>query len=98
MHDHLRAATFLCDAIEVIDGKWEIKVGEDLVPLVGPDVPAVVRERSQREVISFMPRAEIDAGELAFVKHRMTLEDALQSNFVCKLDPSRCLTGACSDF
>ena len=97
MDEHLTAATLICDAIELVDSKWEMTNGEeDLDTLIGPAV--VVRDRRQREVISFMSRDEIDAGVLNFVKHRMTLEGALESNFVCKLDPSRCLTGACTDF
>ena len=99
MRDHLRAATFLAEAVEVVGGKWDLKIGmEDLLPIIGPAVPAPRRDQRQREVLAFMSRDELDADELQFIKNRLTLNDALESQFVCKLDPQRCMTGACVDF
>ena len=96
MVTNLRAAEFLGDALSAADSCWTLSEEDALRAYVGPDVPQ--RQQRQREVIAFMTQAEIGADDLPFVKNRFTLQAATQSDFVCKLDPGRCLTGVCSEF
>ena len=74
----------------------ETVTSSEMLLHVGPNVPQ--RRQRQREVIAFMTQAEIDADDLSFIKNRFTLQAAIQSDFLCKLDPRRCLTGVCTDF